>query len=254
MKAYSVILIAAQALILAACSSGPKAPVLDNDKNPQYQYEKAVIAMNYGLPEEALRYLDQAVALDPRHAKANRLMGIIRLQRKEPRPAADAFAKWVEAEPRSSEGHLYLGTACQEMEERDRAEGEFRVSFEIDGNAPAAFRLGRLLMAKGDLATALDYADQAIKKADKEIDGHNLRGVILNQMGRYPEAVASFETALGLAPNDPNLMVNLGIAFINSGAAEKAKALFQKALPLLKDPALRDKVQNFLKTAEGRRA
>jgi tetratricopeptide (TPR) repeat protein len=253
MKAHSVALLGALAIGLAACASAPKAPALDNEKNPQYQYDKAVISMNYGLPEEALRYLDQTLALDPRFAKAHRLKGIIRLQNKEPALAAEAFARWLEVDPGSSEGHLYLGTACQEMGESDRAEAEFRASFEVDGNAPAAFRLGRLLLGKGDLAKALEYADHAIEKAGKESDGYNLKGVILNQMGRYPEAVASFQAALALAPNDPSLMVNLGIAFINSGAHDKARTLFEKALPLLKDPALRDRVQNYLKMIDGRK-
>ena len=100
---------AALAAGLAACSTSAKTPALDNDKNPQYQFEKGVIAMNYGLPEEALRYLDLAVGLDPGHVKAHRLIGIIRLQKREAGPATEAFAKWVELEPGSAEGHLYLG-------------------------------------------------------------------------------------------------------------------------------------------------
>lgn len=254
MKRHSLILVAALAAGLAACSTAAKAPAVDNDKNPQYQYEKGVIAMNYGLTEEALRYLDLAIGLDPGHAKAQRLIGIIRLQRREAGPAAEAFSKWVELEPGSAEGHLYLGIASLEIGDRERAESEFRASFEIDGNAPAAFRLGRLLLDKGDQAGALDFADKAVRKAGGESDGYNLKGVVLNQMGRYPEAIASFEAAAVLAPNDPALMVNLGIACLNNGDPARARTLFQKALPLLKDPVLRDKVQAYLKSIEDRDA
>jgi len=255
MKAMSnLMLSAALAAGLSACAPASKTPAVDNETNPQYQYEKAVVAMNYGLPDEALRYLDLAVGLDPRHAKAYRLAGIIRLQRREPQLAAEAFAKWLEAEPASAEGHLYLGLATQETGDKERAEAEFRASFEADGNAPAAFRLGRLLLEKGDLVRALEYADLSVAKSGGQSDGHNLRGVILNQLGRYPEAIASFEAALARAPNDPALIVNLGIACLNGGAPERARSLFQKALPLLKDPALRDKVQAYLKSIEDRPA
>jgi tetratricopeptide (TPR) repeat protein len=249
-----MMLAAALAAGLSACAPGGKTPAVDNEKNPEYQYEKAVIAMNYGLPEEALRYLELAVGLDPRHARAQRLTGIIRLQRREPGPAAEAFAKWLEAEPASAEGRLYLGIARQEAGDKDGAADAFRASFEADGNAPAAFRLGKLLLEKGDLAGALEYADRAVAKAGRESDGHNLRGVVLNQLERYPEAIASFEAAAALAPEDPAILVNLGIACLNGGAPERAKSLFQKALPLIKDPALRTKVQSYLDSIEDRRA
>lgn len=251
MNATRRILLAALAAAgLAACSTAARTAAVDNDKNPQYQYEKAVIAMNYGLPEEALRYVELALALDPAHAKANRLAGIIRLQNREHQAAAGHFARWLEAEPGSAEGHLYLGLASQEAGDLARAEAEFRASLAADGNAPAAFRLGKLLLEKGELAPALECADLAVAKAGTEKDGHNLRGVILNQMGRYPEAVASFEAAAALAPDDPALLVNLGIACVNSGATERARTLFQKALPLLKDAALRDRVRGYLESLE----
>jgi tetratricopeptide (TPR) repeat protein len=253
MRIRVLILSSVLAAILTACSIGPPKPALDNEKNPEYQFDKAVIALKYGLPEQALRYLEQAVALDPRCAKAYRLAGIIRLQAKEPAAAADAFGRWLEVEPGSSEGHLYLGAALQDMGETGRAEAEFRASFQADGNAPAAFRLGRLLLGKGDFNQALDFADRAILKAGQDGENHNLKGVILNQLGRFSEAAESFQAALALKPDNPAYMVNLGIAFINLGSPEKAKPWLEKALPLAKDPAFRDKILSFLKMTEGRK-
>ncbi|MBN2206880.1 MAG: tetratricopeptide repeat protein [Candidatus Aminicenantes bacterium] len=251
MTSVRAILAAALAAGLAACAPAARRTAsVDNEKNPQYQYEKAVIAMNYGLPEEALRYVELALALDPGHALSHRLAGIIRLQNREPGPAAESFAKWLEAEPDSAEGHLYLGLASQEAGDKERAEAAFRASFEAGGSAQAAFRLGTLLLEKGELEEALAYADRAIAKAGREKDGHNLRGVILNQMGRYSEAVAGFEAAVALAPDDPALLVNLAIACLNGGATERARALFQKALPMIKDAALRDKIRGYLESIE----
>jgi len=52
---------------------------------------------------------------------------------------------------------------------------------------------------------------------------------------------------LALKPDNPAYMVNLGIAFINLGSPEKARPWLERALPLAKDPAFRDKILSYLK-------
>jgi ABC-type transporter lipoprotein component MlaA len=44
-------LLAAACFGLAFCATAQKKPKVDNEKDPQYQYEKAIIAMKYGLPD-----------------------------------------------------------------------------------------------------------------------------------------------------------------------------------------------------------
>ena len=69
--------LAALALILAiaGCATAPKRAIQDPDKDPQNQYEKAVISMRYGLEDEPLKYLDLALSLDPAHAPSLLLLG-----------------------------------------------------------------------------------------------------------------------------------------------------------------------------------
>ena len=47
-----------------------------DEKNPQYQYEMGVIALRYGLPDEAIRYGQLAVSLDPGHFDGWNLLGL----------------------------------------------------------------------------------------------------------------------------------------------------------------------------------
>jgi Flp pilus assembly protein TadD/predicted AlkP superfamily pyrophosphatase or phosphodiesterase len=60
----------------------------------------------------------------------------------------------------------------------------------------------------------------------------NNRGVGLLADGKFEEAAAEFRAALAQEPNQPNLMINLGIALRFAGERREAKALLEKAFLL----------------------
>ncbi|WP_455587205.1 tetratricopeptide repeat protein [Bacteroides sp.] len=64
--------------------------------NPQdltYRAEQAVINLRVGRYEEALKALDEALAIDPKYAEAYRIMGICQMQLKKQEEACASFAK-----------------------------------------------------------------------------------------------------------------------------------------------------------------
>src|SRR5439155_16457386 len=71
-------------------------------------------------------------------------------------------------------------------------------------------------------------------------DRNNLRahsnlGIALTSIGRPDEAIAAFQTALQLNPNDSMALFNLGSAFKDQGRLDEAIASYRRALEL--DPA-----------------
>lgn len=64
-----------------------------NPKELTYRAEQAVINLRVGRFEEALRGLDEALAIDPNYAEAYRLMGICQVQLKKEGEACVSFAK-----------------------------------------------------------------------------------------------------------------------------------------------------------------
>ena len=123
----------------------------------------------------------------------------------------------------------------------------FRYGGKVDGNANACFGLAKLYLGQKKLPEALDYAQRDVAKNPKSAAAHNLLGVILNQMTKYAEAAASFENALRLAPGDLNVSINLGVAYINSRQYVKAREIYEKVLPKIEDPELKEKVEGYLK-------
>lgn len=239
--------IIALTLAIAGCASAPKKTIKDPEKDPQNQYEKAVISARYGLEGEALKYIGLALSLDPAHAPSLLLLGNVQYRKNNFAEAAAAFQKYLDLRPTDAEAHAGLGITYGQLGMADKAEAEYLKSLAIDGNANAAFGLAKLYYEQGKLEPALGHIRTAIQKNSKSAAYYNLQGVILNQMHRYADALPSFRAALQYAPDDIYVIVNLGIAYINIKEFTKARELLEKILPKVQDEALRAKINEYLK-------
>jgi len=234
-------------LCIAGCATTQKKAIKDPEKDPQNQYEKAVISMRYGLEDEALKYLNLALSLDPAHAPSLLFLGNAQFRKNNYGEAAAAFQKYLELRPNDAEAHTSLGLTYEKLGMADKTEVEYRTSLAIDGNANAAFGLAKLYYEQNKLEPALELAQKAIQKNSKSAAYYNLQGVILNQMHRYADALPSFQTALQYTPEDIYVIINLGIAYINIKEPAKARELLEKVLPKVQDEALKAKINEYLK-------
>lgn len=92
---------------------------------------------------------------------------------------------------------------------------------------------------RGDALSDLGRYEEAIASYDKalEINSHddkvwNNRGVALDELGRYEEAIASYDKALEIRLNDDKAWNNRGITLSNLGRFEEAIASYDKALEI----------------------
>jgi Tfp pilus assembly protein PilF len=239
--------IAAASLVLAACASTGKKKAADNESDPKYQYEKGIIAYKYGLADEAIRYTELAVSLDPKFHLAYNLMGLAYSSKGDHVKAAAAYAKAVEAKPDYVEGWNNLGTARTEAGDPAGATEAFRTSYDLDKNAKASYGLARALFERKAYQEALDMVRASIAADNQQAVAYNLEGAVLNALGRPGEAVPSFRTALSLAPEDVTIRINLGLAHVNNGENEKGLAELEKALPKIQDPVLKARVEEYIK-------
>ncbi len=249
----------AAALSAGACASaapagaaGPsveaqKKKKTSDEKSPQYQYEMGVIALRYGLPDEAIRYGQQAVSLDPGHFNGWNLLGNAYYAKGEFASSAEAYEKAVAIKPGAADVQRGLGLAYAELKETAKAEEALKKAFAIDGASESAYYLGKLCYNDRRYDEALGYVLKAIQKNGKNVGAYNLKGVILNQLGRFAEAAGSFQAGLVLVPGDINLQINLGIALLNSGEPSKARSVFEAVLPKIEQDVVRKQVENYIK-------
>lgn len=233
--------------LVAASAPAQKKKLKGPEKDAQYEYEKAVISMKYGLEDESLKYLNQAIALYPKHADSYKLLGTLQFRKGNYAESVAAFEKYLELKPGDSEALANKGFAYESLGQTDKAEEEYKKAVEIDGNANACFGLAKLYIAQKRFPEAEDFARRTVAKNAKSAAAHNLLGVVLNQMSKFPEAAASFENALRITPDDLNVSINLGVAYINCREFAKAREICEKVLPRIEDPALKEKVEGYLK-------
>ncbi len=246
MKPSVGLVLIALVTILSGCASSAKKPAGDVETAAGDQYEKGLVALNYGLADEAIRYANAALALDPGHFDSLNLLGMALYSKGDFADAAAAYERAVELRPDDAETHKNLGLAYGETGEEEKAEAAFRTSFSLDGNAAAAQYLARILYNTKQFEEALEYVEKALDKDRRSTSAYNLKGVILNQLGRYEESAGSFQAALVLTPDDVHIQVNLGIAYTNNREFDKARAVFEKALPQITSEVLRTQVKNYL--------
>jgi Flp pilus assembly protein TadD len=94
----------------------------------------------------------------------------------------------------------------------DQAIAEFQIALKHNPNHPEGhYHLGLALVAKGDLEGAkIHYLETA--RLDPKAPVHNNLGVVYMRLGQTSEAIAQFNEALRLRPDDATAAENLRFA------------------------------------------
>jgi predicted O-linked N-acetylglucosamine transferase (SPINDLY family) len=137
--------------------------------NPQVLFNYANVLHALRKTDEALAYLDRAIALAPNFADAHLNRGAIFLQRLQLEDAVAEFDKAIAISP-SAAAHANRGNACQKLGRIDEAYGSYRKAAEIAPSDP---------------------------------QNHYSLSNLLRQLGRQDEAVAELEKVLKLNRSFP---------------------------------------------------
>ncbi|HET9251617.1 MAG TPA: protein kinase [Candidatus Eisenbacteria bacterium] len=190
-------------------------------------------------PEDAfkgIRYLEEALALDPTHAAAWTELARARVNCGgygwEPvdvgfRKAREAVTRALEAEPDFFEAHAVLSTIQRTYDwDREGAERSARRAMELaPGNALAMRTAASLLMnyrGKFDEAEPLFLA--SIQLDPLNAGGYSAVGQLYRVMERHAEAEASLRKALELAPSRVGSRMVLAFILANDGRYDEALA------------------------------
>ncbi len=118
----------------------------------------------------------------------------------------------------------------------DAAKTEYlRVLMRQPRNADAAHLLGLLLLGENQADEALPYLDKAVEAAPGISEFLSTRAVALVNLGRLGDAIADYERALAICPDDAGLNYNLGLAFAQNGNFRSARSAFSRAVSLKPD-------------------
>ncbi|HEU4939452.1 MAG TPA: protein kinase [Vicinamibacterales bacterium] len=187
---------------------------------------------------EAVKSLQQAVAIDPTFAAAWLELSRVSASLDDRVAETRARQKVLENIDRLSERQRWMVEA-QEAMRAGREEQGTEILERLIARYPdqdiAYNALINLNRAKGDYPKSIEIAQRAIKALPQLGSLHNDYGYMLLESGRYPEALQEFETYARLDPNEPNPYDSQAEVYLIMGQAERALDRYAQVLKI--DPS-----------------
>jgi type IV pilus assembly protein PilF len=235
---------------LAFCASAQTKTQKAREKDPQYQYNVGLFYLNQNDVENATKYFVKALSLDTRFYLAYNAMGLAHSMKGRLDEAAKSYLKCLEINPKFTEARNNLGTVYQEMNQFDKAEAEFRTALRdltYQNRELPYFNLARLNVLQNRFDEALDNVLKALQIRPRLAMAHNLRGLIYEKLDNVVEAVASYEQAVKIVPDDVLFNYNLAVAYFKNGDYSRSKEIFHKIQGKVTDAETRDTIARYLR-------
>lgn len=131
------------------------------DKKAYENYQKAQKLAGEKKYIDALGYVDQSIAQQPKENLFWEMKGQLLLQQKKTDEAVGAFDKAIQANPKYFKPYVLRGIAYHEEGKRDLAEKDLLTSQRYLPTQIATYYLGEISLAKGNRAQAAQYFQQA---------------------------------------------------------------------------------------------
>jgi eukaryotic-like serine/threonine-protein kinase len=173
----------------------------------------------------------KAIELDPGLAAAHTSLAHIHLHEWEWSAAEAGFRKAIELDPSYVVAHHWyalcltaLGRVKEAVDRMELAHGIDPLSARINAD------LGMAYLAAGEYEKAVVQETRTLDLAPGSGTPKWIRGMALEQLGRYQEATIDMESALEDDPEDASVLGSLGHLFAVSGRQEDARQLLEKLL------------------------
>jgi CRISPR-associated protein Csy1 len=153
------------------------------------------VRLDQGRPDEALRELQAAVNLDPKHVR----------------------------------GWNNLGIALQSLDRLDDALRAFNHALAIDARYPLAhFNVARIHNLRGDSVRALEHAEHALRANDRQVEACLLVGDIHRRNRDTAKALAAYSAAVRADPADLNARLALAELIAEAGGVDEARGEYAR--------------------------
>ncbi len=185
--------------------------------------------------EQAYR---QILAVQPDHAEAIHLLGVIAAQVGRPDDAVACCRRAVELKPDYAAAHNNLGNALRQQGKLPEAVASYRRAVELMPDfAMAHSNLGVALKEQGILNEAIASCCRAVELIPDYAEAHNNLGNALRDQGKLDQAVARYRRAVQIKPDYAEAHANLGWALMEQTKPDEAIACWRRALEIRPDYA-----------------
>ena len=183
--------------------------------------------------QEAEQIYRQILAVEPNHADALHLLGVLAHQVGEHLVAVATIERAIGLKGNQAAFHNNLGEAYRALRRWSEAVACYRRGLELDpAYAEAHYNLGIACREQGQLVDAVTCYRRALELKPDYVEAHNNLGSVLQEQGKLDEAVACYRQALELQPAYAQAHCNLAAAFNEQGKPADAAVCCRRALEL----------------------
>jgi tetratricopeptide (TPR) repeat protein len=212
--------------------------IIQDPNNPDNYYQRAFAHFYMADPEGAIADIKTAIDLDPEngeyyHAKGLFFHSVLRMEE-----AKTAFEQALTFKPDIKQSNLYLAKIYLALYRYDEVFKHVNNELKVDVNcAEAYFLKGVAYEEKGDTANAVSSYITASEQEPDYYDAFIRLGVIYTQR-RDPLAMEFYRNALRVRPTSTEVLHNMAVAQQRMGRYDEAVLTYQQIINLNPDYAL----------------
>ena len=175
----------------------------------------------------------QVVRVQPRHADAIHLLGVIAGQRGDHRTATQQIAKAIAIDPTKADYYANLAEAYRALRKFPEAVAGCRRALQLTPRDAGLYRnLGNVLKDAGQLQEAAECLQRAVQLNPNFAEAHFDLGTVLQSLGKFKEAFASYQRAINVPPPDAETFYKVADALKKMGQPVGAITCFRHAVEL----------------------
>ncbi len=178
----------------------------------------------------------EILVVEPRHANALHILGMIAGQTGRHEVAVDLLRQVIALEPGSAAAHSNLGVALKEMGRLDEAIAECRQAIVLNPDYPQAHcNLGSALGENGQVEDAIAACRRALALRPNYPKAHCNLVAALRSLGQLDEAAAAIRQLIAFQPHLPEAYNYLGSILKDMGQLDDAIGAYRQAVALKPD-------------------
>ena len=160
---------------------------------------------------------ERALALEPDSALHTFNAALVKNELDKNQEALALIQRTLQREARRPQYHYTLGKIQEALGNRDAAIDAHGAAVALDGTyTRSLIELGRILDVNGSHQRALQFLSAAFQQEPGGFEVNNNLGNVYLNLEIYDSAIAHFQTAVGLRPDEAQAHYNLAVAFLGA--------------------------------------